>query len=187
MTNDQHYKVNFVQKPERPVTELDSSDDDWALFIDTWNQYKEMCKLTNPSIICNELRTACTPELNRLLFDLMGAEAQNTASEDQLLQYIKLIMVRGLHKEVHRQNFHSMKQKEGESITHFLARLRTLAKFYEFTVTCPNKPDCGRCVDYSNDIVAGQMVAGLANMDHQTKMPPSNPEFPFSEDFYRLL
>ena len=138
--------------------------------MDTWNRYKEMCKLTNLSTICNELRMACTPELNRLLFNLMGAEALNMASEDQLLQYIKLIAVRGFYKEVHQQNFHSMKQKEGELITHFLARLWTLAKFCEFTVACSNKPDCGRCVDYSNNMVAGQIVAGLANMDHQTKI-----------------
>ena len=118
-TNDQHYKDNYVRKPERPVIELDSSNGDWILFMDTWNQYKEMCKLTNPSTIYNELRMACIPELNRLLFDLMGAEALNMASGDQLLQYIKLVAVRGLHKEVHWQNFHSMKQKEGESIIHF--------------------------------------------------------------------
>ena len=107
VTNDQHYKDNYVQKHERPVIELGSSNGDWALFMDTWNQYKEMCKLTNPSTICNELRMASTPDLNRLLFNLMGA--LNTTSEDQLLQYIKIVAVRELHKEVHRQNFHSMK------------------------------------------------------------------------------
>ena len=63
-----------------------------------------------------------------------------------------------------------MKQKEGESITHFLARLRTLVKFCEFSVICPKKPDCGRHVDYSNDMVAGQIVAGLTHTDHQTKI-----------------
>ena len=41
-------------------------------------------------------------------------------------------------------------------------------KFCKFT--CPNKPDCGWHVDYSNNMVAGQMMAGLANMDHQTKL-----------------
>ena len=97
--------------------------------MDTWNWYKEMCKLTNPSTICNELRMACIPELNRLLFDLMGADTLNTASEDQLLQYIKLVTVRGLHKEVYWQNFYSMKQKEGELIKYFLARLRARVKF----------------------------------------------------------
>ena len=63
-----------------------------------------------------------------------------------------------------------MKQKETESITHFLARLQTLAKFCEFTVAYPNKPDCGWRDDNSNDMVAVQMVAGFTNMDPQTKI-----------------
>ena len=57
-----------------------------------------------------------------------------------------------------------------ESIIHFVARLRTIEKFGKFFVTCLNKPDCGQHIDYSSDMVAGQMVAGLANIDHQTKM-----------------
>ena len=63
-----------------------------------------------------------------------------------------------------------MRQKEVERMIHFLARLWTLAKVCEITVTCPNEPDCGRCIDYSSDIVAGQMVAGLTNMEHQSKI-----------------
>ncbi len=42
---------------------------------------------------------ACTPELNRLLFDLLGAETLNSTTEDQLLQHIMPVMVRRLHKK----------------------------------------------------------------------------------------
>ena len=35
-----------------------------------------------------------------------------------------------------------------------MVRLWTLTKFCEFIVTCPNKPDCGRCIDYSSNMVA---------------------------------
>ena len=55
-------------------------------------------------------------------------------------------------------------------ITHFMARLQTRAIFCKFIVTCPNKPDCGWRIDYSSDIVAEQIVAGLANIDHPTKI-----------------
>ena len=65
----------------------------------------------------------CTTKVNRLLFDQLGAKILNSATEEQLLLHIRLVVVRGLHKEVHQQNFHSMGQKEEESITHFLARL----------------------------------------------------------------
>ena len=63
-----------------------------------------------------------------------------------------------------------MIQKEEELITHFVARLWTLVKCCEFSVTYPNKQDCGWCIDYASDMVAEQMVTGLANLDHQTKI-----------------
>ena len=157
-TLDWPNRNNYVWKPERPTVGLDSSESDWALFLDTWGWYKEMCQLTNPAVIHNELRTACALELNWLLFNLLGAKALDFASEDQLLQHIRLIMIRGLHKEVHWQNFHSMRQKERKLITHFLARLQTLAKFCNLAVTYPNKLDCGWHVDYSNDMVANEDV-----------------------------
>ena len=129
-----------------------------------------MCGITKPVMLRNELRTACPREVKRLLFDLIGAEALNSATEEQLLRQIKLVAVRGLHKEVYRQKFHAMRQGEGESITHFLARLRSLAKFCDYTITCPNEQGGGRKINYSSDMVAGQMVAGLANMEHQCKI-----------------
>ena len=46
-----------------------------------------------------------------------------------------------------------------------MTRLQTLAKFCKFTVTYPNKPDYCRCINNSSN-----MVAGLANIDHQTKI-----------------
>ena len=67
---------------------------------------------------------ACTPELNRLLSDLLAAETLNSATEEQLLQHIRFT-VRGLHKESHQQNFHLIRQKD------FVARLQTLAKFQQ--------------------------------------------------------
>ena len=99
--DDQPSRNNYVRKPKRPTIALDSSDKDRALFIDTWSWYKEMCLLMNLVVIQNELRTACTPELNRLLFDLLRAKKLNSATKEQLLQHIRLIAVRGLHEEVH--------------------------------------------------------------------------------------
>ena len=160
-----------MRKPEKLKIVPDSSDrEDCTLFMDTWSRYKEIYLIMNPTVIWNELRTACTPELNRLLFDQLGVEIPNSATEEQLLQHIRLVMVREVHKEVHWQSFHSMRQKERKSIMHFLARLWTLVKFWEFIITCSNKPDCGQWIDYSSNMVAGQMEAGLAKMEHQSKI-----------------
>ena len=123
----------------------------------------------NLVVIWNKIRATCTPELNRLLFDLLEAKTLNSPKEEQLLHYTRLVVVRELHKEGHQQNFHLKRQKEGESITHFMARLQTLAKFCKFTVTFPPKTDCHRHIDYSSDMMAEQMMARL-NIDHQTKI-----------------
>lgn len=163
-------RKSLTRRPDRHNIESDSSDGDRAIFIDSWNRYKEMCGLTEPTALRNELRTACAPEVNRLLFDMVGAEVLNSVTEEQLLRHIKLVAVRSLHKEVYRQEFHSVRQKEGESITDFVARLRSVAKFCDFSVTCPNGIGCGRKVSYSNDMIAGQMVAGLASLEHQSKV-----------------
>ena len=116
--------MSRTKKTQRPSIGLNTTDGEWALFLDTWARYKETCGLEDPAEIRNELREACTPETNKLLFELVGPERLNSASEEYLMHQIRLVAVRGLHKEVHRQTFHSMKQNEGESVTHFLSRLR---------------------------------------------------------------
>ena len=78
-----------------------------------------MYGLTDLVEICNELRTACLMEVNKLLFDL---KALNTAMEEQLLQHIQLITVKGLHKEVHIHKFYRTRQHEGEGLTHFFGK-----------------------------------------------------------------
>ena len=88
------------------------------------------------------------------------------ATEEYLLEE----MVKGLPKEVHRQRFHSMVQNEGEFITYILSRLFGQAKFCEFDIKCPNEQICGQPVDYSEVMVAGQMIAGLANLEDQNRI-----------------
>lgn len=60
----------------------DATDGNWVMFIDTWTHYKEMCELTDLAVIQNEPRMVCTPKMNRLLFNLVGAETFNSATEE---------------------------------------------------------------------------------------------------------
>ena len=154
------------KKPDRPVIEEDSTDKDWALFVDAWGRYKEICDLVE---IRNDLRTVCLLNVNRLLFQLLGSETLNIATEEQLLHQIGLVAVKGLHKEVHRHTFHNIRQQEGEGISHFLARLQSQARLCEFTVKCTNG-SCQQQVNYSADMAAGQFIAGLLNTEHQGKI-----------------
>ena len=95
--------------------------------------------------------------------------------------------MKGLHKEVHRHTFHNIRQQEGEGITHFLARLQSQARLCEFTVKCTNG-SCQQQVNNSADMVAGQLVAGLLNTDHQGKiLAEANILITLEQNFHRLV
>ena len=158
-----------VKRPDRPVIDVDSTDGDWALFIDSWKRYKAMTKMSDPLEIHNELRSACSSVINELLFDFIGPDTLNTCNEQQLLQHIKSVAAKGVHKEVHRQKFHTLHQSPGESITRYLAKLRAQAALCEFRIMCLNG-SCASQVSYADDMISGQMIAGLANIEHQSKI-----------------
>ena len=103
----------FTKKPNGPVFEDDSTDEHWALFIDAWGRYKEMCDLTNLVEIRNELKTAYSPNINKFLFHLFGPETLNIAKEEQLLHHIRLVAMKGLHEEVHMRTFKKLGNNKG--------------------------------------------------------------------------
>ena len=95
MSNSVPSQSSVVKKPDRPTVNQDSTDSDWALFIDSWSRYKDMCRLRDVAEIRNELRSACSNDVNKLLFDLIGSERLNNASEKDLLGFIKSVAVKG--------------------------------------------------------------------------------------------
>ena len=122
-----------------------------------------------------------------MLSQLLGSETLNIATEEQLLHQIRLVAVKGLHKEVHWHTFHNIRQQEEEGITHFLAKFQSQAKLCEFTVNCTNG-SCQQQVNYSEDMVAGQLVAGLLNTEHQGKiLAEANILTTLEQKFHRLV
>ena len=154
------------RRPDRPVIEANLSDSDWALFNDTWGRYKAMLAMSDVEEIRMELRAACSPDVNKLLFEFVGPSTLNTATEAELLEHIKSVAVKGVHKEVHRMNFSKIRQSDGENITHYVARLKSQASLCSFTIKC----GCEESVSYAEEMVSQQLVAGLRNHDHQAKI-----------------
>jgi hypothetical protein len=154
--------------PKRPTIEANMDDADWSLFLDTWERYTKMTKLTTREVIILELRAACSNDVNKLLFEFVGAETLNsdTLTTDGLIGHIKSVAVKGVHKEVHRMNFGKMSQSTGESITHFVARLRSQSLLCEFSVNCP----CNTKVSFAEEMVSQRLVAGLRNQEHQSRV-----------------
>ena len=165
-------------KPERPTIDIDTTEGEWGLFEDNWSRFKRMAKLTAIADIRDNLRQCCSAQLNKRLFDVKGAATLNAATEENLLAWIKEIAVQGVHKEVHRTQFVHLKQKQGERINSFHGRLKAEARLCDFRMTSPEtcgNADCtcanhGVQVSYQDDMVATQLVAGLYNSDHQSKV-----------------
>lgn len=156
-------------KPERPIISADCSDNKWIIFLDAWQRYKQMSKLTDPIEIRNELRSACDTTVNEMLFNFVGPQALSTSTEDQLLTHIKSVAVKTVHPEVYRQQFYSMRQQENESITRFISRLKSQAMLCDFVRAC----DCtshGCKTSYSEDMLMSQIITGLMNPAHQSKI-----------------
>ena len=154
-------------KPDRPAIKQNCTDGEWQLFVDSWRRYKSMCQLSELPDIRNELRCACSLEVNKLLFDIIGPTILDACTEDDLLKHIKSIAVQGSHKEVHRQTFQALSQADGELVTNYLAKLKAQAHLCEFNVPCQN---CQTSVSYSTDMVSAQLIAGLHNADHQARV-----------------
>lgn len=173
-----------TKRHERPIIEVDSSDNTWEVFLDSWKIYKRMSNISDQdiSIIRDELRSACSKEVNQLLFNFVGQASLESANETTLLGYIKSVAVRGMHTEVHRHHFFKMTQTEGETITHFVARLRSQALLCQFSVAatipcpCPTPEHCPRqCpatspISYMDEMISSQMVSGLQNAEHQNRI-----------------
>ena len=166
-TNDPRYNT---KKPDRPVIDTELDDCDWELFLDTWNRYKEMIFLpaTDVHTIRNEVRAACSNEVNKLLFEYVGKTKLSTCTEEDLLNYVKSVAVKVKHKEVHRLEFGQMVQKDNQKVSHFIAALKAKATLCKFEVKCGHEDDS--VVSYAEERVSERLIAGLRNPEHTNKL-----------------
>ena len=44
---------SLVKHPDRPAIDADSTDSDWAMFLDSWSRYKAMSKISDQTEIRN--------------------------------------------------------------------------------------------------------------------------------------
>ena len=116
-----------------------------------------------------ELRSSCSADVNKFLFEFVGPSVLNAASEEDLLKHIRKISVKTTHKEVHRMNFGKMSQSDKETITLYVARLKAKAALCDFNVACTATEPPTLC-SYAEEMIAQQMIAGLRNQQHQSKI-----------------
>ena len=170
-----------TKSPDRPVINADTDEQEWELFKDSWNRYKTMTAVTDANVIRLELRAACSQDVNRLLFEYIGAETLNAATEDELLNFIKSVAVKGTHKEVHRMKFFRLSQMDGETITQYVARLRSHAILCKFRIACENHED-PNLVSFAEEMITHQLVSGLRNQQHQSRILAETASLPTLRD-----
>ena len=101
--NNQHRMK--TKAPDYPAINTNTDEHEWGLFKDSSNRYKTMTAISDENVIRMELRAACSQDVNRLLFEYIGATSLNAATENDLLEHIKSVTVKGTHKEVHGMKF----------------------------------------------------------------------------------
>lgn len=156
-------------KPVRPIIEEGVDDFGWNLFLDKWERYKLTIGLQDDEReACAELRESCSPEVNRMLFEFIGAdELKNEGmTEEALLNNIKSVAVRSIHQEVHRWRFNQIAQCDSEKVTKFVGRLKAQAVLCGFNVNC----ECGKRVSYAEEMVSQRLTSGVINPEHQSKV-----------------
>ena len=158
-----------IKYPERPIIDTDTDEQGWELFKDSWNRYKTMTGINNENMLRMELRAACSHDVNKLLFEFVGADILNAATENTLLDHIKSVAVKGTHKVVRRMNFFRLYQMDGETTTQFVARLRSQAMLCQFKITCHNH-DPPTFINFADEMITQQLVAGLKNQQHQSRI-----------------
>ena len=157
-----------TQRPDRPVINAGIDDREWSLFEDTWSRYKRMVGITDVETIRMELRASCSADVNRMLFEFIGPTVLDACSEEDLLKHIKSVAVKVTHPEVHQMNFNTMRQEAGDTVTHYVARLKSQAFLCKFEVQCGCTP--ATTVSYAENMVSQRLVAGLRNVEHQRKI-----------------
>ena len=98
-----------------------------------------------------------------------------------MLDFIKIVAVKGTHKEVHRMKFFRLCQMDGETITQFVARLRSHAILCKFKIACDNHEEPNP-VSFAEEMITHQLVIELRNQQHQSRILSETASLPTLRD-----
>ena len=185
-----------VKKPDRPAMKEDANDQEWVTFEFEWDRYKKAAGIAaDNDKIRSELLYSCDSTLRARLLEMVGKDTLDTINEADLLKLIKRSAVLTVEKVVHRVKFHEIKQEEGKSFQRFVPRLKAKANLCEFTVQgtykcsngCAKDIDMNLRVSYRDDMVESQMIAGLYNPEHRSKIMMEADKLTSFDDKYKAL
>ena len=185
-----------VKKPDRPAMKEEATDQEWVTFEFEWDRYKKAAGIAaDNDKIRSELLYSCDSTLRARLLEMVGKTTLDTINEADLLTLIKRSAVLTVDKVVHRVKFHEIKQEQGESFQRFVPRLKAKANLCAFAVQgtykcsngCAKDVDMDLRVSYRDDMVESQMIAGLYNPEHRSKIMMEADKLTSFDDKYKAL
>ena len=152
-------KTNLAKLPV-PKISSNSTQREFEVFSFNWVMYKNHYNLNNEEAV-RTLYLCAPDEIQDRLIAQMGTENSSNWEEIKLINAIKDIVTTKVSPIVHIQEFHSMQQKENETCSEFLQKLRSKSSSCCFL--CPH---CKKNI--SEEHVKHKFVLGLKNKEIQT-------------------
>ena len=156
-----------MEKIRRPTLNEESTETDWNFFVSKWTRYKRSAKLRGEDLV-DQLWACMSEGLERQCHD-HGASV-DTTTEEQLLELMKAMSIRGVNKLCNVVEFLNLKQKENETIQKFISRVRGQALTCDFKIKskcskvgCSQQTECS----YADKLSAHIIVRGLYDPDIQ--------------------
>ena len=115
----------------RPTVKQDISEEDWALFLSEWCNFKR-CTSIPENVVADQLYHCCETSLARLIV----REQPHIVSlgEEELLAAMKRLAVIKIATSVRRTNLLASKQSHGEPVREFYANIKAAAATCDYSV-----------------------------------------------------
>ena len=155
-----------LEKLPRPSFQLEMSQAEWAFKKSQWDAYISQTPVSE-TVKVQQLRAACEDDLMRRVYDAGDLSSMNT--ESLLLDQIKKIAVRVVHKTLHLQNLWKMVQSPEESIRAFASRLVGTAELCDLFVTC-SKSGCTQRTSFRDEVVLQALLKGMHDVEIRTRV-----------------
>ena len=151
-------------KLERPKIDLDATDEKWGLFLTRWNRYVWVSQLTDVIGLKDELMMCLEEPLEKAV---VNKGINDLATIKEMLDGVKKMAVKKHNTMVNRVKFQDLGQEDRKPVKAYLPRLRAAAAVCDFQKKCHG---CQTMVDFTDSMLATQLVRGLVDPDFQTKV-----------------
>ena len=166
-------------RPTRPSIEAEMDDARWGILLDKWQHYKRIAELSDQDV-CLELMESCSSQVHELLYQYVGTTKLygDEMTEKLLLEHIKSVAVKTVHKEVYRWRYGQLKQEDSEPVTKYAGRLKSEAILCDYKVKCK----CGENLSFAEEMISQQLITGLVNPEHQSRVMSEAQDLPKLQD-----